>query len=435
VSPTLVAALDPSRAGRPTGTGTKPARLKATERPFIAMDPALPIWEYCKPEYKDTIPITYGLSPMYARELIGTMSAEEQHLIIERREICRTPNRAFQIWLRRNERIASSQGGFIWLKNSRGQTATIYDVKGLFQLAWSQVRHLYKSDDLASIMTRTRESLANVGLGPYKSQWYRCSSVADNLWRRLERDLDNFGLRNVPAVQAPKGRGNLQGYGYFGHTDEPVYSYDIRSAYLAVMAEFPALRPFTDRLWAARRDLEEAHDPAAFILKLTATVIPGKFGSARFGGRYYRPVLAQYIRQRVNQQLTDAIHRMDGDRVYRWCVDGFLAGEDISHRLDIGSGLGQWKPLRSHSSLTIAGTNLWWTNRDYKNNGYLLTEDQVLKDPFHIETARKVFNWQELEDATEQVTIDQPHDEFYCQGCQDGTNMHTVWRTPAVLGG
>jgi hypothetical protein len=298
-----------------------------------------------------------------------------------------------------------------------------------------KVARMYGTDDLAAIMERTRASLQEVGIKPAADSWWRCSSITDYLWRKLEVDINK-----VPCVSAPRGPGNLQGYHVFGHTDQPVFAYDINSAYLGVMAEFKALQPFTDYMWGARQELVQANDPAAYLIKLASTIMPGKFSSELPScRRYYRPVLGNYIRQRVNDRLREAMNLANtieqgpnNHNVYRWCVDGFLARTNIEHLMPIGNNLGQWKPVKKHKSLSIAKTNVWYTDREYKDGGFRVTEQQILdanKDPFEIRTTRTIFDWDLLEERTEPVTLRQPHNWMTCGKCweEDDRELHDLF--------
>jgi hypothetical protein len=401
-------------------TGITRAR-RAPSKEFVAIDANVSNpWALCKEYQGGVIPITYGNIFALAKTLTDHMTLGGRYLAVEERRLYRYPDRrAFKIQLRIKDDI--TLGGRIWLRDSQGRAITILDVKGLFQLNWSPLRRLYGTNSLVEIMERTRASLKEVGLRADQQDWSRSSSITSELWRRLD-----VNLSNVNCVQARKNElGNLQGYNVFGHTDSPVYFYDIHSAYLSIMAEFPPLKTFTDYLWGARKELSQANDPAEFVLKIASVVMPGKFTSTLPGNKFYRPVLGQYIRQRINDRLREAMSSVDGFyNRYRWCVDGFISNQDISQRLDVGYDLGQWKPVERHERLTIAATNVWWTDKAKKDNGFIIKEAQVLKDPEEIHTSRRVFDWRTLEEREEKVTLGQNHYPEYCRGCQSGTDLH-----------
>jgi len=398
--------------------------------PFVAVKgiPYNP-WSLCTPENRHAYLVTCGLGPAIAKVLTANLSQfDRERIIKKRRTHTYRDGRQLEIKYRTMHGTNSVIGAYIRLQNRRGVSVQIFDVQSFFQTSWTKLCRRYKSDDLAVIMERTRASLASVGITSYQQQWWLCSSLAAYIWKKLD-----INLGNVPALSAPKGPGNLQGYHVFGHTDHPVYSYDIRSAYLSVMAEFDALRPFTDYVWHARRELEQANDPAAHVLKLLATIMPGKFTSEHKGNKFHRPVLGQYIRQTVNRRLEEAMLITDKFEapthlnVFRYCVDGFIAFSDISRYLEIGDGLGQWKPIKRHEYLTIAKTNVWWTDREYKDGGYHVTEADLLNglsnDPFSIRTSRTVFDWELLEERIEPITLRQSHQGLLCRRCWEGTDI------------
>jgi hypothetical protein len=411
------------------GPDQQPKRLK----PFVAVPFTNNPWSLCKPEYRDAILVTYGHIWKYAQMLTVKLTEGDRYWLIERRRIHRfRDGRSIEIHLRTMRDGSAVIGGWIRLKNARGVSVKIQDVKSLFHTTWRKLAKMYRCDDLAAIMERTRESLTAVGITASRQNWSLCSSLTDYVWKHHE-----INLADVPAVSSPKGPGNLQGYYVFGHTDHPVYSYDIRSAYLSVMAEFPALRPFTDHIWSARRELEQAGEPAAYLLKLAATVMPGKFTSTLDNNPYYRPVLGNYIRQRVNARLTKAMDVANSFEaptwlnVYRWCVDGFIAFTDISRFMNTGDDLGQWKPVKRHERLTIMKTNVWWTDLEYKDGGFNVTEADALAaiaadEPFAIRTSRTIFDWSRLEERIQPVTLRQIHQGLACRKCweDDGRELH-----------
>ena len=400
-----------------TSTSTK--RSRADNKPFVAVEFTGNPWALCK-QYQDCVPVTYGNINAIARALTWNLSGPDKFLRLQRRMIKRYPDgRAFIIKLRVKEDMYL--GGSIWIRDQHGRSITIHDVKGMFQVNWPQLRTLYKTRDLVEVMTRTRASLDAVGLRADQQAWSRCSSLTDGLWRSLKIDLGK-----VPCVGVRKREpGNLQGYNVFGHTSSPVYFYDIRSAYLSEMAHFAELKPFTDHIWGARQELVQANDPAEFLVKLAGTIVPGKFSSTLPRNRYYRPILGKFIRQQVNDRLVEAMNEVSGyHNCFRWCVDGFIASEDISNRLDIGDNLGQWKPIEIHPHLTIARTNVWWTDTTHKDNGYLVTEAQVLQDPLEIHTNRRIFDWDTLEEHEQPVVLYQNHYEERCRACRNGEELH-----------
>jgi hypothetical protein len=417
---------------------TKPGPPKESEttkllkgvKPFQAIDINCNPWTLPR-LHQDVIPITYGNIYVIARALVSNMTPDERYLALQERRLTRFfDGRAFRIRLQvKDGRI--TLGGKIWLRDSKGRSAEVQDVKGLFQANWLPISKLYGTNDLPTIMERTRNSLAQVGLRADQQDWYRCSSITNHLWRKMK-----VNLNRVPAVQTRRREpGNLQGYNVFGHREGPVYFYDIHSAYLSVMREFDELKPFVDRIWAARQELKQASDPAEQILKIAAVVMPGKFSSTLPGNRFYRPVLGKYIRQRINDRLRNAMELIDDyyDR-YRWCVDGFISPQDISNHLDIGDNIGQWKPIERHERLTIAQTNIWWTNGAHKDNGYLVKEAQVLNDPEEIHTSRTVFDWNTLEEREEPVTIHQNHYEEECRACSGaGGDLHDTLPKGIIL--
>jgi hypothetical protein len=418
--------IDKFTSGNKPGPPKQPKRLK----PFVAIDLPPNPWALCKPENRDVILVTCGLMPGFIQRLTGNLTQGERDWILKQRRVHKyRDGRQLEIHTRTMRDTVQPIGGKIRLQNSRGVSVQIQDVKSFFQLNYPKLARRYGVDDLATIMERTRASLAEVGIKPASDQWWRTFGITDYVWRKLEIDLSK-----VPAVTAKKEPGNLQGYWAFGHTGEPVYSYDIRSAYLSVMAEFEALKPFADFIWKARQELVQANDPTAHLLKLAATVMPGKFTSEHPGNKYYRRPLGLYIRGVTNERLRQAMHLANSVsaptmlNVHRYCVDGFIAHSDISKYLNIGDGLGQWKPVKKHNHLTIARTNVWFTDREYKDGGYHITEQQILDDPFEIHTSRTVFDWNRLEERNEPVILHQRHNDLTCRKCWDSVGeLHDIF--------
>lgn len=397
-------------------------KVKSIGKPFAAVDISGNPYALCR-EYQDCIPVIYGNIYALASELTSGLTAEQRTYALESRRPNRFKDgRAFEIRFRSKE--GQPIGGSIQIRDTKGRVVTIRDAKSFFCLSWDQMKRRYGTEDLAVIMERTRSSLAAVELKADSGNWQLCSSIPTYLWNKLEKN-GQVSLR-VGQIGAKKRElGNLQGYRVFGHTDDPVYIYDIHGAYLSEMAKFPTLKPFSDSLWSARKTL--GSDPASWIVKLASTIIPGKFTSQLPHNKYYRPILGKYIYQQVNQRLRDAMSLVsDPKNVYRWCVDGFISSENIENRLDdVGYGLGQWKPVERHEGLSIIQTNVWWTDRDHKDGGYRgIREKQVLENPFEVHTNRAIFDWDMMREKLEPATIYQNHYEGSCRGCQGGGTLH-----------
>lgn len=273
--------------------------------------------------------------------------------------------------------------------SSPKKTNRIFDVRPFFLQSLARTAELYGTEDAPTIMSQAREELAAVGLRAYQNRWFRNSSIADFLFHEMKIDLSA-----IPFVTHNYDPTPEIGSVACGYIPGPIHEYDLVSAYASVMLEFPHLGEFAQALDDARKRLDDK--PTSRILKVTQSVLPGKFLSPKLPT--YRPDLGTYIRGSIRDRLVDAMNRAvkNYGTVYRWNTDGFFTNVDISAELDIGNGLGQWKHT-VHNYMTLIQTNIFKTDTKVRDCGFNIDWDQARADPVTVRATIPNVNWTTLE--------------------------------------
>jgi hypothetical protein len=282
-------------------------------------------------------------------------------------------------------------GGVLWYQvgNNPKKTNHIFDVRPFFLQSLEKTVKLYGTDDAPTIMNQARTELAEVGLRAYQNRWFRNSSIADYLFHEMKVNLDR-----IPAVSHCLDPVPEIGSAACGYIPGPIHEYDMVSAYASSMLEFPQLGDFALTLNQARKDLDGK--PTARVLKVTQSVLPGKFLSPKLPT--FRPDLGTYIRGTTRSRLVSAMELAVADygTVFRWNTDGFFTNVDISAQLDIGNDLGQWKHT-VHDYLLLAQTNIFKTDSKVRDCGFNIDWDAVRDNPLEIKATIPNINWTTLE--------------------------------------
>jgi hypothetical protein len=277
-------------------------------------------------------------------------------------------------------------GGELWYQMSPAtQTNHIFDVRPFFMQSLDRTMALYGTDNVPKIMQQARDELASVGLRAYQNRWFRNSSVADFLYHEMKIDLDR-----IPTVQHNLRSTTEASSVACGYVPGPIHEFDMVSAYASSMCEFPQLGDFARTLDDARKRLDSY--PTARVLKVTQSVLPGKFLSPKLST--FRPDLGTYIRGTTRARLFEAMDLAVANygTVYRWNTDGFFTNVDISSELNIGNNLGQWKHT-VHDYILIAQTNVFKTNLKVRDCGYNIDWDAVRENPLEVRVTMPTTDW------------------------------------------
>lgn len=311
-------------------------------------------------------------------------------------------------------------GGELWYQvgSSPKQTNRIFDVRPFFLQSLARTAELYGTDDATVIMNRAREELSSVGLRAYQNRWFRNSSIADYLFHSMKIDLSTISTVTHNYDPSPE-----IGSVACGYIPGPVHEYDLVSAYASVMLEFPQLGEFAQVLDDARKNL--GSKPTSRILKVTQSVLPGKFLSPKLPT--FRPDLGSYIRGATRSKLVDAMERAVKDlgTIYRWNTDGFFTNVDISSQLDVGDNLGQWKHT-VHDYLLIVQTNIFKTDSKVRDCGFNIDWDAAREDPLTVRATIPNINWTTLEQRVVPKVLRFDSGRHNCRldgyGCHDGVH-------------
>jgi hypothetical protein len=359
--------------------------------------------------------VCYGQLRHIAERVAKTFSHKDQRILFG--EGIPIPTSWGKVCLRVYKEGTHVTGGELWYQLHSGKrTNHIFDVRPFFMQSLDKTAALYGTTDTPAIMEQARTELAEVGLRAYQNRWFRNSSIADFLFREMKIDL--AGIPTVTHNLDPTTEASSVACGYI---PGPIHEFDMVSAYASSMLEFPQLGDFAQRLDSARKQLD--HKPTARVLKVTQSVLPGKFLSPTLPT--FRPDLGTYIRGTTRSRLISAMDRAVANygTVYRWNTDGFFTNVDISAELDIGNSLGQWKHT-IHDYLLIAQTNVFRTNKKVRDCGYLIDWNAVRDHPLEIRTTMPTTDWStfELHDAPKVLRFDGgyhdcAHDGY---GCRDG---------------
>lgn len=364
----------------------------------------------------DGTQVCYGELRLVARRIAQSFKDDKMRIIFN--EGVPIPTAWGKVCMRLYKEGTQVTGGELWYQvgSSPKQTNHIFDVRPFFLQSLAKTAALYGTTYAPTIMEQARTELAQVGLRAYQNRWFRNSSIADFLFHDMKIDLSK-----IPVVQHTLDSVAEIGSVACGYIPGPIHEYDMVSAYASTMLEFPQLGEFAQFLNQARKDLDTK--PTARVLKVTQSVLPGKFLSPRLPT--YRPDLGTYIRGTTRSRLVDAMERAvkNYGTVYRWNTDGFFTNVDISDELDIGSELGQWKHT-VHDYLLIAQTNIFKTDSKVRDCGFNVDWDAVRENPLEFRATIPNVNWTTLEQKLVPKTIRFNGGYHNCKrdglGCRDG---------------
>lgn len=345
----------------------------------------------------DATQVCYGDLRLVAKRIAESFKDDKMRIIFN--EGVPTPTAWGKVCMRLYKEGTQVTGGELWYQvgSSPKQTNHIFDVRPFFLQGLAKTAALYGTTDAPTIMEQARAELAEVGLRAYQNRWFRNSSIADFLFHSMNIDLDR-----IPTVQHTLDPVAEIGSVACGYISGPVHEYDMVSAYASSMLEFPQLGEFALTINQARKDL--ADKPTARVLKVTQSVLPGKFLSPKLPT--FRPDLGTYIRGTTRARLIDAMERAVANygTVYRWNTDGFFTNVDIASELNIGDNLGQWKHT-VHDYLLIAQTNVFKTNLKQRDCGFNIDWNAVRENPLQVRTTIPNVNWVTLEQRIVPKTI------------------------------
>jgi hypothetical protein len=217
----------------------------------------------------------------------------------------------------------------------------------------------------------------------------------------------------------------------FGVSNQPLWYYDINSAYLVGLEHFfPEL---ASKLFEARQ--EATLSETKTIIKVLTAGIVGMLNSPR--NRFYRPDIAEacygVTRNEFTIPLIESIESQGGTEV-RTHTDGVIGTRLVS--VELGKDVGQWK-IDKYETMTILGVNNWWGHRPDGSvhscgSGLIranTTESQVLKwfeergdKPFPLEMGKR-FSWKEADWVEQTYMLDPRHDRTYCASCKAGISI------------
>jgi hypothetical protein len=358
--------------------------------------------------------VCYGKLRQVASRLAATFPDKNLRIIFS--EGIPVPTPWGKVCMRTYKEGTQVTGGELWYQigDNPRKTNRIYDVRPFFLQSLERTAALYGTDDATAIMNQARAELAEVGLRAYQNRWFRNSSIADFLFHEMKIDLPAIPTVTHNFTSTPEIGSVVCGY-----IPGPIYEYDLVSAYASVMLEFPQLSDFAQALDDARKRLNG--NPTARILKVTQSVLPGKFLSPKLPT--FRPDLGTYIRGTTRETLISAmeIAREHYGTIYRWNTDGFFTNVDISSQLDIGNDLGQWKHT-VHDYLQIIQTNIFRTDSKVRDCGFLIDWDKAREDPVTVRANIPNVNWTTLEHRMVPKVLRFDSGYHNCQ--RDGNGCH-----------
>jgi hypothetical protein len=315
----------------------------------------------------------------------------------------------------------------------------IFDVRPFFMQAAERTYAQYGTTDLVEIMNRARTDLASVGLRAFQNNWFRNSSLAN----QLLHDMKITGIPDVPTPHLPASPTQCMGSVACGYIPGPIYEYDLVSAFASALlgdeVQHEGLKEYVRRLDQYRHDL--AGTPSAHLIKVTQTVLPGKMLAQvsryerrdynRSAEKWHNEGLGKYCRAVTRRKLLDAM-RKAVERygiVFRWYIDGFYTNVDISDVLDLSGILGSWK-MTVHDYLLIVQTSVFKTNLKSRTNGYTdIDWDAVRNDPLRVRAKRTQVNWANpvapnwLEAYTKTWKLQFEEGRHRCIYCRDGYHL------------
>jgi hypothetical protein len=366
----------------------------------------------------DATQVCYGKLRQVADRLAATFTDNNMRIIFS--EGIPVPTPWGKVCMRTYKEGTQVTGGELWYQVGANpkQTNRIFDVRPFFLQSLTRTAELYGTTDAVEIMNRARTELASVGLRAYQNRWFRNSSIADYLYHNMKVDLNTISTVTHNYDPSPEIGSVVCGY-----ITGPIHEYDLVSAYASVMLEFPQLGEFAQTLDEARKNL--GSKPTSRILKVTQSVLPGKFLSPKLPT--FRPDLGSYIRGATRSRLVDAMGRAvkNYGTVYRWNTDGFFTDVDISRELEIGTGLGQWKHT-VHDYLLIIQTNIFKTDSKIRDCGFNINWDEARENPLTVQATIPNVNWTTLEQRVVPKVLRFDSGRHDCHldgyGCHDGVH-------------
>lgn|SRR5487761_82197 len=199
----------------------------------------------------------------------------------------------------------------------------------------------------------------------------------------------------------------------FGRTEEVVYHYDLRKAYMIPLKKFfPEL---VENLAAAE---DMASDSTAKILKVLRSAIIGQMKNA--DSPFYRPELAEFCYGTVFHLLDDAM-KQTGDEWYRAHTDGFMSPV----KLDLDPEI--WK-TEELNGLILLNSATWWENNGPKvckgiANRANLTKEELVShweefgDKPLVKKTNPRFSWKTGKWISNEEEIQFDHYQQFCDAC------------------
>lgn len=365
-------------------------------RPFVEIvgDP----WDYCTKSYSDALLVSYGAMSKFLPNLTVGLTETDRAILALGGKVTIGGRSAIVRLYRAGNQV---KGGTIWLKKG-SHSVLIHDVKPFLGRNYR---------NLPAVMDKVRAELKELDLLPASQQWHRATAIPMNV---------DFSAPPYHRYELCKP---ASFYSKFGHTDDPVFSRDMRSAYLSIMVEWwPELR----RLYTARQYVSK---PTERVLKVLATTFHGKCKQNKRDDLYYTVV------RRVRDQMPTS------PTIIQQQTDGYL---DLGNTfVETGSDLGQFREPKVYQGLTIARTNNYWSEGRTVCHGALslntVTEGDYLQhlreDPFGpMEVKREVFNWNLCQFEMQVHSFKQRHSVNTCHACQQDLGgpdkvLHDVVRT------
>src|SRR5579872_4831456 len=248
----------------------------------------------------DATQVCYGELRLVAKRVAASFADDNLRIIFN--EGVPVPTSWGKVCMHTYKEGTQVTGGELWYQvgSSPKKTNHIFDVRPFFLQSLAKTAALYGTTDAPTIMDQARSELAEVGLRAYQNRWFRNSSIADYLFHQMKIDLDQ-----IPLAQHNFDPVAEIGSAACGYIEGPIHEFDLVSAYASSMLEFPQLGDFARTLDAARKQLDSK--PTGRILKVTQSVLPGKFLSPKLPT--FRPDLGSYIRGATRSRLVDAMER------------------------------------------------------------------------------------------------------------------------------
>jgi hypothetical protein len=297
-------------------------------------------------------------------------------------------------------------GGELWYTGGR-----IFDVRPLFMQSFEKTVALYETTDLPTIMEQTRQELAKVGIRAFENRWYKNSAITDNILHQPAfRDL------NIPSICIPHEPPAISeqyiGSVAAGFIPGPIYEYDLVSAFASGLLEVPELRPFIEQLHEYRTALQGK--PAARIIKITQSVLPGKLISDKVDPRWQNRSLGLYTRAVTRYKLAKAMMQAveKGGTVFRWYIDGFYTNVRIEPDDGLEGQLGGWKETIHQGGMLIIDTSVFQlydaagnVTKERTNGHFNVDWNGARDDPLHVRADKTTVNWNTLKETTKHVKL------------------------------